>query len=270
MEDGQMVDPDPVDQFQDDPYTGAMGGVDLGESLVEELAPVTTELTPGSGSSPFAGPGAAPDPAKARHGFRGLFAKKQKEEDPLGEDPEPKKKRAKVTSIGRRVSTADTLADVWAGLGSTAMRSGYVPTGRMMQFQSQVAGEMLDEAVKGSVIDRKILQPVVKSRGRYDLISAVFGPPMLVLAIERDPSKAELLIPLLKAQIRSSLPLMLPAIKKVQEKERKAAEAAAQMFPDLPEGEDPVDAIIEMLFAGINVPATATIIPDPVPEDVQL
>jgi len=140
-----------------------------------------------------------------------------------------------------------------------------------MQFQSQVAGEMLDEALKGSLVDRKLLQPIVKSRGRFDLISAVVGPPLLVMAIERDPSKAELLIPVLKSQIRSSLPLMLPAIKKVQEKERKAAEAAAELFPDLPEGQDPVDAIIAMLFADFQ-PSTvmATEADEPVEVEVEV
>ena len=48
---------------------------------------------------------------------------------------------------------------------------------------------------------------------------------------------------------------MVPAIKKVQEKERKAQEAAADLFPDLPPGEDPVDAIIAMMFADWVPPA---------------
>ena len=181
-------------------------------------------------------------------GIRGFFAKRKKE--PAQEAPPTRERRPKVSKVsGRRVSSADTLSDAWSAFGGIAARSGHLPLGRCLQFQAPVAGEMLDEAVKGSFLDKRFLQPIVKTRGRFDLISAVMGPPMLVMAIERNPERAEMLLPLLKSSIRNSLPLMIPAIKKVQEKEKKAAEAARELFPDLPEGEDPADAIIALMFA---------------------
>ena len=219
----------------------------------------TGERRPGGGgsSSPTEPVAPEPDTLKGRlNGLKDRFTKKPRQEAPS--QPQTKEKRPKVTGkLGRRISAADTLSDGWAGIGSLAMRMGHGPTGRMMQFQAPVAGEMLDEAAKGSFIDRALLQPVVKTRGRFDLLSAVIAPPLLVMAIERDPSKADLLMPVLKSQIRSALPLMVPAIKKVQEKEAKAAEAAAELFPDLPPGEDPADAIIAMLFSDWVPPAPA-------------
>ena len=63
-----------------------------------------------------------------------------------------------------------------------------------------------------------------------------------------------MLLPILKSSIRNSLPMMAKAIKKVQAKEKAMAEAAAELFPDLPEGEDPADAILAMIFDGWTPP----------------
>jgi len=204
----------------------------------------------GFGSSSPTGAGPQVTPPKA--GLFDRFKKKKPAADGASKAaPTTKERRPKAqTRPGRRVSAADTLGDVWSGIGSLAIRSGtHVPLGRCLQFQAPVAGEMLDEAARGSIIDKMLLQPVVKTRGRFDLLGAVLGPPLIVLAIERNPAKAEALMPMLRSSIRASLPLMVPAIKKVQEKERKAAEAAAELFPDLAPGEDPVDAIIAMMFS---------------------
>jgi len=196
--------------------------------------------------------GSSSSPQVDAQGKRGLFDRFRKKDKTATDDaPKPPRKvKQSPARVGRRASAADTLADVWSGMGSLAIRTGqHAPLGRCLQFQAPVAGEMLDEAVKGSFVDKLLLQPVVKARGRFDLLGAVMGPPLIVLAIERNPQQIDVLMPMLRSSVRASLPLMVPAIKKVQEKERKAAEAAAELFPDLPPGEDPVDGIIAMMFA---------------------
>ena len=122
-----------------------------------------------------------------------------------------------------------------------------------MQWQAPVAGEMLDDAIAGTFIDKVALQRIEKARGRYDLLGAVFGPPLLVLAIEQNPANAEILMPMLAASIRHSLPLMVPAIKKAKAREKAVAEATAELFaddPDYPADTDPVDYVLRMMFAG--------------------
>lgn len=231
------------------------GGLDQDASL-DPAVPYPKERVPGSGTSGSA----TPPPLRGR--LSRLFGKK---EIPAGGIlPATKEKRPKVTKpMGKRQSGADTLSDIWSGLGGLAMRTGtHAPLGRCLKYQAPVAGEMLDEALKGSIVDKMIVQPITKARGRFDLIGAVFGPPMLVLALERNPDQYEILMPLLESSIRNSLPLMVPAIKKVKEKEAKAAEVAAELFPDLAEGEDPVRYVIEMMFAGW-VPSKVTDAPPP-------
>jgi len=188
------------------------------------------------------------------------------------------------------VSAAETLADVWSGVGGLAITAGHAPTGRCLQWQAPVAGEMLDEAVAGSMVDKVALQRIVKARGRLDLVGAVFGPPLLVYAIERNPANAPTLMPMLAASIRRSLPLMVPAIKKVQAREKAVAEATELLFSDDPDyvpGTDPVAYVMELMFAGWvaptpapsgdgeagpppgDAPAPATVPPQPVPDIFQ-
>ena len=232
-----------VDNF--DEVIGGTFDSDLEES--SEVAPSITETRPGA---------MVTSPSPSSLGASGQSKKKPKDWKFWRKDQSSAPKMAKTgekrptVSKGKRASTAPTIADVWSGIGGLAIRSGnHAPLGRLMQWQAPVAGEMLDDAVKGTIVDRMVLQPVAKGRGRFDALGAVFGPPLIVMAIERNPQNAEMLIPMLKASIRSSLPLMVPAIKKVAAREAAAAEAARELFPDLGPGEDPVDSIIAMMFA---------------------
>lgn len=208
------------------------------------------ERRPGSFTSPVSESSDAPV-APTKKGLRGLFDKAKQVTAPKKTKvfaPETREKAPK--GAGRRVSTSETMEDAWKGLGGLAMRTGHAPLGRYLQWQSVAAGEMLDQAVAGTIIDKRLLQPAVRARSRFDVIGALVGPPLIILQIERNPAQAEVLFPILKSAIRSSLPTMLPAMKKAQVREEKVAAAVAEMFPDLPAGVDPVDLILEQLFYG--------------------
>ena len=243
-----------------DGQSDSVGGGGVVQDTLTPDRPMAGPYSPGErspgGHGSSSTTGTVPPESKTKKLFD-RFRKPPKVENDHDKAPTTKERRPKAqTRPGRRVSAADTLGDVWSGVGSLAIRSGrHAPLGRCLQFQAPVAGEMLDEAVKGTFVDKLVLQPVVKTRGRFDLLGAVMGPPLIVLAMERNPAQMDVLMPMLRSSIRASLPLMVPAIKKVQDKERKAAEAAAELFPDLAPGEDPVDAIISMMFADWVPPA---------------
>ena len=173
--------------------------------------------------------------------------------------PATKEKRPHSKGAGKRISAAGTIEDIYSGIGGLAIRTGnHAPLGRCMQWQAPMAGEMLDEAIAGTIIDKVALQRIEKGRARYDLLGAVFGPPLLVMAIERNPQNAPALMPMLAASIRHSLPLMVPAIKKAKAREKAVAEATAELFADDPEfldGTDPGEYILGQMFAGWVPPA---------------
>lgn len=234
---------------------------DLTDELYEiNLEPDDDEVTferpverrPGSISSPASDqPDASPalDSETVTDRVRGLFGGGRKKK-PADDAPSTRERAPKPT--GRRHSTADTIEDFYAALGGIAMRSGrHQPLGRFLMWQAPAAGEMLDQAIAGSIVDKKLLQPAVKTRGRLDQVLAVFGPPALILAIESNPERAPQLIPLLKSAIRNSLPTLLPAMKKAQAREEKVNKAVSEMFgDDFPPGVDPVDYVIGEMFAG--------------------
>jgi hypothetical protein len=239
------------------PGDDSVGGGGMGEDA-NPLAPLTGERRPG-GRLP-----SPPGPAPRAKGLRRLFGLGPKPE--TGTAPATKEKQPRPAGKGgRRISGAETLSDAWGGIGALVVRNpAHVPLGRYMQLQAPVAGEMLDDAAAGTVVDKVALQPIVKARGRFDLIGAVFGPPALILAIERAPERVDVLVPMLRASIRNALPLMVPALKRVQAKEAKMTEAAADLFSDDPnyrewvsaaeaqgvKHPDPADYILSTIFDG--------------------
>lgn len=151
----------------------------------------------------------------------------------------------------KRVSGAQSIADGWNAIGGIISRSPrHRPSGILLQWQSAAAGEIIDEAIKDTAIDRMLIQKAVKARGRFDLIGSVLLPPALVFAIEMNPERAPMLIPMLESSLRNSLPHMVPAIKKARKREEEQQNAIRELFPDLPEGIDPIQELIQEMFAG--------------------
>ena len=256
------VSPANTDERTPNLATGSVGDSDFSQD-VEVTVASTGERQPGA-----VGPSVPPAPGDGKRKWWQRTKPSEVAPAPVTTERRPGKRTP--TKLGRRTSSADTLEDIIGGVGALAVRTGkHAPLGRYLQFSSAVNAEILDEAVAGTLVDRKLLQPMVKGRGRFDALGSVFGPPAIILAIENDPSKAPLLIPVLKSTIRNSLPQMAKAMKKVQAKEKAQAEAAAELFPDLAPGEDPADQIIAMLFEGWTPPAPAQPEPQPEPQPEQ-
>lgn len=276
MVDGQTSFQDVGDDVPAVVVDDPLGSGGMGQDADPVAVPDSRERRPGGGSPSL--PGSDAPVSKPRLRDRIFGAKTPR---PPGDAPVTREKPPKPVSRGRRQSGAETLSDAWSGVGSLAVRNpSHVPLGRYMQFQAPVAGEMLDEAIAGTVVDKVALQPIVRARGKFDLIGAVFGPPALILAIERNPERVELLVPMLRSSIRNALPLMVPAIKRVQAKEAKTIQAAEDLFDDDPgyrqwvtdqttqgvKSPDPADYILSMIFTGWAPPDVP--VPDPETEGV--
>jgi hypothetical protein len=263
--------PSPTDAEVEPDLSDTFG---VGEGEGSGLNNRSGERRPGSVTSPVTD-SQGPEPSS---GPSGLFDKVKKAAKKATDTakgatvtPPPRKtgeKRPGGGATGKRVSAAESLADIWAAIGGLAERTGkHAPLGRYLAWQAPAAGVMLDTAVEGTPVD-KILQPIIRGRGKLDLVVAVVGPPGLILQIERSPHLFTLdpeghlhhpMLPILKSAIRSSLPTILPAMKKAKANEAKVAEAVREMFPDLPQGADVADEIISEMFAGYfaQVPPTA-------------
>lgn len=233
--------------------------------------------------------GSAETPAPRR---RGLFDRLKKKVTPGSPGAPTREKTPKPSGGGRsrRLSAAETLADLWSGGGSLMARTGHTPTGRMIAFQGPAAGELLDEVVKGTMVDRLVVQKIVGARSTLDTLFAIFGPPAITWQMEKamaagDEQKFHALEEALKSAIKSALPVMVPAMKKARKREAEQQAALVELLDisDLemmgvvvnPEGQpinretgqvvDVGDIFVSMLFAEWVPPA-----PPPAPSEEEM
>lgn len=117
------------------------------------------------------------------------------------------------------------IATVWR-MGaqiSASFGPSYLPVARTLDMQAPVAGMILEDVVKDTVVDR-ILQPLARIEGGGETAFALVGPPVIVAAITARPNTAPMLIPVLRQALYTWMELAGPHIKKVQERERKFKE----------------------------------------------
>lgn len=91
--------------------------------------------------------------------------------------PAPKSKKKHP-----RMSLAPVIGEFWGLMGSLAGRVD-VPLGRCLQMQSPVAGEILEDVVKGTMVDNA-LQPLARAEDKAKAVGALLLPPLCVVAIE--------------------------------------------------------------------------------------
>lgn len=174
---------------------------------------------------------------------------------------EPKQPRTKKTAGSdrrprtRRQSTEGIWTTLWTGGGVALVRTGAdVPVGNCLQFQAPIVGDILDEAIADTFLDRW-LQPIAGSGERFKKVSTVLAMPVLVAALERSPGAAPILEPLLRQAIREHLVAMAPVIKARQKEEENYRKALAELGMDpAGDGDDPIDAVIDAIFPRV-VPA---------------
>jgi len=96
-----------------------------------------------------------------------------------GARPKPGKPRKRHP----RISTAPLIGEMWAGMGSLAMNWS-APVGRTFILQSPVAGDVLDDVVKGTAID-PAAQFLARIEDRGKTVAALVLPPVLVAMLEQ-------------------------------------------------------------------------------------
>lgn len=145
----------------------------------------------------------------------------------------PKSRRA-------RVSIAEVVSGGWQlGAMIVGQNPAMLPMSRVLTMQAPVAGEIVNDVAKNTVIDT-LLQPIARASAKGTAVAALVGPPLIVGAITARPDYYPVLKPVLKMTLMSWLQVAAPAMKKAQRKAEKLAEEF---------GEIDVDSMIDALFA---------------------
>jgi hypothetical protein len=130
-----------------------------------------------------------------------------------------------------RVPVDDLIAGVWRGLAGFARP--LPATSRLLKIQAPVAGVILEDTVKGTVVDHW-LQPLARTSKSAEAIFALAGPPILVTAVQLQPDSAPFILPLLRESLLSwckiAGPKMADALKRETEFEAEFGQDVDQMI----------------------------------------
>lgn len=212
---------------------------------------------------------AEPEPDFVMGAAGNLFEAKE-ERPTYVEDERRTETPPRPTSVGR-TPLNELVSLLWGGVGSILQQSEIdIPAGRAMVFQADVAGSKLEELMKGTFVDR-LLQPFAKKMESGTDAGAVLLFPVLVSVYWRKPHLAPAITPMLRTVISTNIVEMAPVLKKKARNEQKAAEALAELSDafQLEEGQDPIQAVFESLFAAPPSMPTVEDVGMPTTEPVQ-
>lgn len=152
----------------------------------------------------------------------------------------------------------DRLIERFWEWGARSSRVVSQPLSRCLEMQAPVAGLVLEDVVRGGIVDR-MLQPVARAEDKAEKVAALVLPPVIVLALEHaqtlPPDQRVLREAILVPVLRESMALW------VQVAGDKVAEKAER-----DERLRPVMEKVDMLLSGIFAPP-AQPQPPPSPED---
>ena len=154
-------------QDRPDTYDGGVtaGDFDDGPAIDDDRDDLADETTPRSVGGQR---GNRASTAKAK--ARGLFGRVRKES-------KPKAGRKRHPWVG----TSDVIEHFWSQLAWSARP--LPPLQKILAAQAPTAGVVLQDALKGTIIDRGILQPVARFEDRAQAINAMAGPPIWTMMI---------------------------------------------------------------------------------------
>jgi hypothetical protein len=125
-----------------------------------------------------------------------------------------------------------------------ARMAGPTPLGRCLSMQSPVAGLVMEDIVAGTMVDRA-LQPIARAEQRSEKVLALFGPPLIVAALqsaqglpdEQRQLREAFLVPMLRECMVLGVDIAADKIKVKAERDAEMGPAYAQ-----------ADELIAMIF----------------------
>jgi len=145
----------------------------------------------------------------------------------------------------KRVSLESLCEGAWNVLGNLVGSQGLVPTGRVLKLQAPIAGAILEDSLKGTIVDR-LAQPLARGGESAKEIGALIGVPIVVTVMTLKPEMAQQLHGTLRRSLREWAILAGPRIKAREKREEKALE---QLGVDAEGLDEMVDGWIKALFS---------------------
>jgi hypothetical protein len=130
-----------------------------------------------------------------------------------------------------RVSVDNLIGMVWQGVAQITAPIN-LPVARVLDMQAPVAGMLLEDVVKDTVVDR-MLQPLARMESGGETAFALMGPPILVGLLTSRPQLAPILLPMLRQALMSWIEIAGPKLEAVAKKEQKFQEQYGQRIDEM-------------------------------------
>lgn len=142
----------------------------------------------------------------------------------------------KTTTRGKkpskpRVPVDRLISKVWQGLAQM-MQPINLPVARVLDVQAPVAGLLLEDIVRNTVVDR-VLQPVARIEQGGEMAFALIGPPLLVAAIQAKPEMHVFLVPMLKESLRTWIDVAGPKLEEISKRDEAFQEKYGTRIDDM-------------------------------------
>ena len=188
------------------------------EPAPEVVPPEDVEIVPESA------PGSADIEKPTRPGLRDRFRKKPREEArPTGEvNPAARPKR--------RASLEPIATFCWGLAVRGVTGAGYEATARAMVIESLIVGNLADENLKGTRLD-KALQPVARAAEQGTAFAAVIILPGAMNLVERNPAMAPAMEPIIEMCLDEMLPELAKSITRARKKEAERTKILTELGP---------------------------------------
>lgn len=141
------------------------------------------------------------------------------------------RKAAPAKEAKPRVGIEKWLSRAWRGLGMVVGQASESAE-RMMTYQAPVAGMLLEDVVKGTIVD-KALQPFARVEEKTGVVGMLVAPPLAIMMIELFPERADKIIPELRQMMASWIDVAGPKIEAMVERERNFEENYGKKIDDI-------------------------------------
>lgn len=148
----------------------------------------------------------------------------------------------------RRVSLESFCEGAWGLLANFTAGQGLIPTARALDLQAPIAGMILEDTLRGTVVDR-IAQPLARGGEAAKEVGALLGVPLIVTIMTVKPEAAPRMVPTLKKMMREWAIVAGPRIKAREKREKRALEQLG--IDDVAGLDDLVDEWMTALFAPV-------------------
>lgn len=171
--------------------------------------------------------------------------------NPKPEGPSDAAAPVRVRPTARRVTTAPLTETIISFASGGLDRVGQRPLAMFAGFTAPVAGEIVDEVIAGTVVD-KLAQPLVRGSEKYQRLGALMAGYASIAWVSNVPEAEQQAYALFAWSMQILLPMQGKEMVKRAKEQEKMLAAWAEIEPEMVKmfGPDPIRGLWNTMFSG--------------------